>query len=177
MYNAKALLVIDVQVAMFDEADPVVQGEALLQKIKSLIAKARQNGHPVIYIQHTEGAGTPLERGSSGWDIHPAIAPLQGDATVEKLTPDSFYETQLHSLLQEMGVKELILCGMQTEVCVDTTCRSAFSHGYGVTLVSDAHSTWHSPQLQADQIIAHHNHVLRLFATVAGEEEIWTSGV
>ncbi|WP_458123703.1 cysteine hydrolase family protein [Paenibacillus sp. Z3-2] len=165
-----ALLIIDVQVAMFDEADPVYQGEQLLQKIQMLIAKAREAGHSIIYIQHSEEAGSPLERGTPGWAIHPSITPIAGDLVIEKETPDSFHETDLHLKLQENGVTELILTGMQTEVCVDTTCRRAFSLGYTVNLVRDAHSTWHSNALQADQIIQHHNTVLGLFAKVVDTE-------
>ncbi|MEK4367034.1 cysteine hydrolase family protein [Paenibacillus sp. FSL R5-0473] len=165
-----ALLIIDVQVAMFDEADPVYQGERLLQKIQVLIARAREAGHSIIYIQHCEGPGSPLERGTLGWDIHPSIAPSAGDLVIEKETPDSFHKTDLHLKLQEDGVTELILAGMQTEVCVDTTCRRAFSLGYTVNLVQDAHSTWNSKTLQAEQIIAHHNTVLRLFANVVDME-------
>lgn len=167
-----ALLVIDVQVAMFDEADPVHQGDVLLERIQNLISKARQKGYSIIYIQHSEGAGSPLERGTPGWAIHPSIAPIAGDLVVEKQTPDSFHETDLHLKLQENQVTELILAGMQTEVCVDTTCRRAFSLGYAVTLVGDAHSTWHSNSLKADQIIEHHNTVLRMFATVVDSENV-----
>ncbi|MFS0871966.1 cysteine hydrolase family protein [Paenibacillus xylanilyticus] len=167
-----ALLVIDVQVAMFDESDPVYQGEQLLQNIQKVIAKAREAGHSVIYIQHSEGSGSPLERGTPGWEIHPCIAPISGDLVIEKETPDSFHETDLHLKLQDNEVTELILVGMQTEVCVDTTCRRAFSLGYKANLVRDAHSTWNSSHLTADQIIDHHNTVLRLFANVADSESV-----
>ncbi|NMI06470.1 cysteine hydrolase [Paenibacillus sp. SZ31] len=172
MKNHCALLIIDVQVAMFDEADPVYQGEQLLQKIQMLMDKAREAGHSIIYIQHSEGAGSPLERGTPGWAIHPSITPIAGDLVIEKETPDSFHETNLHLKLQEDGVTELILTGMQTELCVDTTCRRAYSLGYTVNLVRDAHSTWHSNTLQAEQIIEHHNTVLRLFANMVDTENV-----
>lgn len=167
-----ALLVIDVQVAMFDESDPVYQGDVLLQKIQHVISKAREKGHSVIYIQHSEGAGSPLERGTAGWAIHPSIAPITGDLIIEKLTPDSFHETDLNMKLQENEVKDLILTGMQTEICVDTTCRRASSLGYALTLVRDAHSTWNSNILQAEQIIEHHNSVLSMFANVVDTENV-----
>lgn len=144
----------------------------MLQKIQVLIARAREAGHSIIYIQHCEGPGSPLERGTLGWAIHPSISPIAiaGDLLIEKETPDSFHETNLHLKLQEDGVTELILAGMQTEVCVDTTCRRAYSLGYTVNLVQDAHSTWNAKTLQAEQIIAHHNTVLRLFANVVDTE-------
>lgn len=164
--SKSALLVIDVQRAMFDEADPVYEGEALLRTIGGLIAAARAEGAPVIYVRHGEGAGQPLEWGTEGWQIHPAIAPLDGERIIDKRTPDSFHETGLQAVLAELGVQHLVLTGIQTEVCVDTTCRRAYSLGYQVTLVKDAHSTWNSANLSAAQIIAHHNGVLRWFARV-----------
>lgn len=167
-----ALLIIDVQVAMFDKSDPVNQGERLLHNIQKLITKAREAGHLIVYVQHSEGAGSPLERGTPGWELHPSIEPITGDFLIEKETPDSFHETNLHLILQENGVTELILTGMQTEVCVDTTCRRAYSLGYKVNLVRDAHSTWNSSTLQADQIIEHHNTVLRMFANVVDTENM-----
>ncbi|MDT0124375.1 cysteine hydrolase family protein [Paenibacillus sp. RRE4] len=166
MADHTALVIIDVQRAMFDESDPVYQGEQLLRNIQKLIGAARDVGHRVIYIQHSEGTGSPLERGTAGWEIHPSIAPLEGDLIVEKETPDSFHETNLQAILLKFGVSKLILTGMQTELCVDTTCRRAFSLGYTVQLIRDAHSTWNSSVLRAEQIIEHHNSVLSIFAHV-----------
>ena len=63
---------------------------------------------------------------------------------IQKWTPDSFHETSLHDELKNKGIQNLILTGNQTEMCVDTTCRRAFSLGYDVTVVKDAHGTWDS---------------------------------
>ncbi|QHW31220.1 cysteine hydrolase [Paenibacillus rhizovicinus] len=164
MTTKKALLIIDVQLAMFDEAAPVDQGERLLEKLQTVISRARVSGTPIVYIQHNEGPGTPLESGTTGWEVHPAIRPEAHDLVIQKETPDSFYRTPLKQELDARGIHELILAGIQTEICVDTTCRSAFSHGYNVTLLRDAHSTWSTDELSAKQIISHHNNVLRWFA-------------
>lgn len=154
----KALLVIDVQVAMFDE--PVYRGEELLRTIGGLIAKARAANLPVIYVQHCTGPEEPLVPGTRGWQIHPAIAPVAGDPIIQKQHSDSFLETTLQEELTRLGIKQLIVSGMQTEFCVDTTSRRAYSLGYAVTLVADAHSTFDSAVLPAEQIVAHHNYVL-----------------
>ena len=72
-----------------------------------------------------------------------------------------------------MGVGRLIIAGIQTEFCVDTTCRRAFSLGYDITLMSDGHSTWDTDVLPADTIIAHHNRTLGgTFATLKRERDI-----
>lgn len=168
----KGLLIIDVQLGMFNEADPVYQGEILLKKIRDLILRARSLDIPIFYIQHNARIGQPLEREKPGWVIHPDIAPCTHDVIIQKNTPDSFHKTNLHQELKTRSVNELIVTGIQSEVCVDTTCRRAFSLGYKVQLVSDAHSTWNSSDLTASQIIDHHNNLLRWFAEVKDSEAV-----
>jgi len=157
-----ALVAVDVQLGMFDgnKIPPVPGGERLIRKIAGLIGRARASGIPVIYIQHCGDGGHPLEPGTSGWQIHPAVAPLAGEIVVQKTTPDSFHQTELASLLEQRKIGRLVIAGLQTEYCVDTTCRRAFSLGYDVILVHDARGTWNAGGLTAEQIIAHHNNVL-----------------
>jgi nicotinamidase-related amidase len=155
-----ASLVIDVQMGMFEKSDPVYRGEELLETIGRLIAKARETGVPVIYVQHSGSQGHPLNPKAPGWPIHPAIAPAEGELVIHKHHPDSFQETDLRRELETRGIKHLIIAGIQTEYCVDTTCRRAYSLGYDVILIQDGHSTWDTEGLRAPQIIAHHNRVL-----------------
>lgn len=175
MKSATALLVIDIQLGMFSEPDyPVYQEQALLANLSTLIEKARAAGVPVIYVQHS-GSVTqdPLWPENPGWQIHPAIFPQPGEAIVHKKTPDSFYQTSLQQELESRGIKHLVIAGMQTEYCVDTTTRQAFSRGYNLILVSDAHSTFNAPYLTAAQIIQHHNAVLGdSFATAKTTGEV-----
>ena len=79
---------------------------------------------------------------------------------IAKITPDSFGMTGLKEKLDSLGTESLIVVGNQTEFCVDTTCRSARSLGYSVTLLKDGHSTWDNEHLKAQQIIDNHNLVL-----------------
>lgn len=151
--GATALLVIDVQNLFFHERHPVSNGEEVLGKIKNLISRARLAGVPVIYVQHLFGDrlgmaidGTPLG------EIHQAIVPVEDDVVIRKTAPDSFLGTSLDEVLREKGIEELIVTGFQTEFCVDTTCRRAFSLGYRVVLAGDAHSTYDSPVLSAAQM-------------------------
>ncbi len=160
MQSNTALLIIDVQMGMFEESDPVYRGDELLATIGDLLSRARSSALPVIYVQHSGGDGHPLEASSSGWPIHPAIAPDKGELVIHKHHPDSFQETDLQQQLEKRGLKHLIVAGIQTEYCVDTTCRRAYSLGYDVTLLQDAHSTWDTEELRASQIITHHNKVL-----------------
>ncbi|MCI1773026.1 MAG: cysteine hydrolase [Paenibacillus lautus] len=164
-----ALLVIDVQNEMFQVHDPVYEGDRLLHNLKQLIAKARSGGIPVIYIQHNDEG---LKAGSEAWKINPEITPAMSDTVIQKTRPDSFYRTTLEEELKGRGIEHVILAGMQSELCVDTTCRRASSLGYDVTLVSDAHSTWNNSALTAQQIIDHVNATLRWFADIKTTEEI-----
>lgn len=161
MTKHTALIIIDVQVGIISDPDyPISEAEALLGKIRMLIDKAHASQAPIIYIQHTEDDQEILGRGNPGWAIHPAISPLDTDYTVTKKTPDSFHNTKLGEILTQLEIQQLVIVGLQTEYCVDTSCRRAFSLGYKTILVKDAHSTSDSPVLSALQIIAHHNRVL-----------------
>lgn len=160
MAENTVLVVIDVQNAMFADAIPF-EGERVLATIKGLIAKARAAEVPVVYIQHTmEGIGSEFEKDSDNWQVHPDIAPLPDDVTSLKYTYDAFCDTNLDAKLKALGAEKLILCGLQTEVCVDTTTRSALAHGYRSVLVGDAHSTYDTDVMKAEMIVKHHNQVL-----------------
>ena len=87
----KALIVIDVQAGMYTAKMPVHNGEKFLQTLQELIGKCRSNDIPVIYVQHNGPKDHPLEKGTDGWKVHEAIAPLEGDCVVEK-------RPQIHSI-------------------------------------------------------------------------------
>src|SRR5690348_7920532 len=141
MANDVALMVIDVQNGLFDEG--AFEPERLLTHLKTLIDHARSNNIPVIYVQHNEDPkwGGSLVAGKPGHDIHASIAPKSGDAIIQKWNPSAFMDTNLQQILEEKGIKRLVLSGMQSEMCVDSTCRDAYARGYKVTVASDAHST------------------------------------
>ncbi len=175
MGRQTALLIVDVQLGMFESPiiPPVRRGNELLAHITSLVSKARAAGIAIFYMQHNGGKGHPLETGTPGWRIHPAIVPREQDVVIQKLTSDSFRDTPLRHDLETRGVVTLFVAGIQTEFCVDTTCRRASSLGYDVNLVSDAHGTWDTDILSADQIIAHHNKTLGgTFVTLKRESDI-----
>ncbi|UCE15945.1 MAG: cysteine hydrolase [Candidatus Bathyarchaeota archaeon] len=168
-----ALLIIDMHVGNFSEPNPVYNANELLGKVKSLIRRARSAQTPIIYVQNNGSTGDPDEYSTPGWEIHPTIQPAEEDVVTQKQTPDAFHETNLHHELKSREIKRLIIVGLQTEYCIDTTCRRAFTLGYEVTLVKDAHSTWDSSTFTAQQIIEHHNNVLGgWFATLKDKREI-----
>ncbi|MGL5836903.1 MAG: cysteine hydrolase family protein [Sphingorhabdus sp.] len=155
-----ALIVIDVQQGMFTHSEQPYDGDGVLHRINGLVERAQASSTPVIFVQHDGGVGHPLEKPSEGWKVHSGTGYQNGDLVVEKRNCDAFQDTNLQEKLSERNVSALVLTGMMTEYCVDTTCRRAFSQGYKVTLVEDAHTTFAKPHITAEQIIHHHNEIL-----------------
>lgn len=139
-YQHSALLVIDVQQALFEKRLPIYLADALLKNINLLVKKAHQSQATVVYIQHS-GKGD-LMRDEPGWQLHPAMQPKTGDLRMHKLHGDAFQETELLDELNARQVGRLVITGLVTNGCVMVTCESALSLGYQVTLAADAHSTY-----------------------------------
>ena len=121
--------------------------------------RARAARVPLIFLQHFHATVEALQPGSRGWAIHPDIAPTPADLVLGKTASDGFYQTELGQTLEDLGATTIVVCGLQTEFCVDATCRSALSHGFDVILASGAHTTGNAV-LEADQTIAHHEYAL-----------------
>jgi nicotinamidase-related amidase len=162
MTKDTALLIIDVQRGLIE---PAHRSREVLDAINILLTKARANATPVVYVQHDGPKGHGLEVGTAAWQIHPAIAPKEGEPVVHKRASDSFYDTLLQRELEARGIKRLIVVGGQTDYCIDTTCRRATTMGYNVTLVEDAHTTEDNDLLTAAQVVAYHNYMLNGFRT------------
>lgn len=158
MMNA-AVLVIDVQQGLCIGPDAAHDCRGTIDRINLVTSRARAADVPVIFVQHESGPGY-LEYGSPAWQLADGIEVRAPDLRIRKTTPDSFLNTGLQPLLQERRVRQLVVCGMHTEFCVDTTIRTALALGYPVVLISDAHTSAGNAVLSAQQVIAHHNATL-----------------
>lgn len=157
-----ALLVIDMQRGLFygpDGREARHDREGVVRRINALATAARRAGETVIFIQHDGPEGDDFEPGSMGWEILSELERARDDIVVHKRACDSFYQTELSSILESRGVDELLVTGCATEFCVDTTIRAAASLDYHVTAVEDGHTTADRPHLDAVSIIRHHNWV------------------
>ena len=154
----RGLVVIDVQRGLIEGAEECWVD--VLPTIAALISGARTAQAPVVFVQHCGGAGHPLEKGSKGWALDPAVTPTADETVIEKRYSDAFAETDLADVLAAEGVGEVVITGAQTEYCVDATVRAAASRGLRVLLVEDGHTTSQSPMLTREQIITHHNRTL-----------------
>jgi nicotinamidase-related amidase len=149
-----ALLVVDVQQGVVDgnhKRDDVVAN------IGGLVDKARQDGVPIVWVQHSDDG---LAHGSDEWQIVPELKPGDDEPLVQKNYGDSFEATDLESILAELRVGSLVVCGAQNDACIRSSLHGAFARGYDALLVSDAHTTedgteWGAPP--PDQVIAHTN--------------------
>jgi nicotinamidase-related amidase len=149
-----ALMVIDVQVG-------VVEGnyerDAVVANVATLVDKARSAKVPVVWVQHSD-SGLAID--SAEWQIVGELQPAPGEATVRKTYGDSFEDTDLESVLDELAVGRLVIAGAQTDECIRSTLHGAVARGYDATLVSDAHTTedhseWGAPT--PDLVVAHTN--------------------
>ncbi|HET6393663.1 MAG TPA: cysteine hydrolase family protein [Blastococcus sp.] len=150
-----ALMVIDVQKGVVGDA---YERDAVVANIRTLVERAREAGIPIVWVQHSDDRG--LSKGSEAWEYVPELSPQESEPLVHKTFGDAFEGTVLEEVLQRAGVGRLVVTGAQTDECIRSTIHGAFTRGYDVTLVGDAHTTedlteWGAPS--PDKVIAHTN--------------------
>jgi len=131
-----ALLVIDVQNGVVTGA---IRRDEVVANINSLVARARAEGVPVVWIQHSDE--DELTEGSEAWEYVPELVRDDKEPLVHKRYGDSFEATELESVLAERGVGRLVVAGAQTDACIRSTLHGAITRGYDAVLVADAHTT------------------------------------
>lgn len=149
-----ALLVIDVQNDVVANAH---NRDGVIANIAVLVGKARAEGAPVIWVQHSDDN---LPQDSDGWQYVPELTREGSEPLIHKQYGDSFEATDLEAVLAERKVGRLIVAGAQTDECIRSTLHGAIVRGYDATLVSDAHTTEDQTQWGAptpDKVIAHTN--------------------
>jgi len=151
-----ALLIIDVQRALCTGEYECYDAKRVIDTINGLSARARKSGIPVVLIQHNE-KDSPFAHGAEGWQLADGLVTAPGDLRVDKTANDSFYQTNLQKLIPREDFDRLVICGMQTDYCVNATVRQAHQLGYDVELAADAHTTVDNGNMSAEDIIAEHN--------------------
>ncbi len=167
----QALLIIDVQNGFFSNPEePVYNETQLINNINGLIDSFRRLGKPIIFARHLD---EDLVKGTKPWEVYANVHSRPEDLYIDKTTPDSFLNTDLQKVLKDRNIQSLVIAGLQTDYCIDTTCRSAFGKGIPVILASDAHSTYDNSFMKADKIIEYHNKIIgRWFAQLKTTDEI-----
>ena len=163
-----ALLLIDIQRGAFDAARcPVIdRAEELLANASALLAAARAAGTPVVFIQHLDQPGAAFEQDTPHGEFHAGVAPQPGETVLRKRASSAFENTELAATLQQLDAQQLVLCGLQSELCVYNTGKAALALGYGVRLAADGHSTWPSGGRSSEAISAGVNAELHALGAV-----------
>ncbi len=139
--DKSALILIDCQTTYREGVMQLDGVEPALVQCQTLLARYRDAGRPVIHIQHDAGAGSPYDVNDRIGAIADIVKPRDGEPVVVKNYPSSFEKTNLDDLLKSYGVEDVALVGFMTHVCVNSTARAAFNHGYRATVVGNATAT------------------------------------
>jgi nicotinamidase-related amidase len=153
--SSTALLIVDVQTGMINEH--LFNGQNVISNIKNLIASARDNGREVIYVRHNDDE---LKHGSDEWQIYKEIAPGSNEKIFDKQFNSSFLKTGLKEYLESRYITDIILVGLQTEYCIDATCKAAFEHGFKVIMPEETNSTFDNPYMSAETIYKYFHNMI-----------------
>jgi nicotinamidase-related amidase len=162
----QALLLIDIQNDYFPAGSmPLVGSAEAALRAGELLARFRKRQFPIVHIQHISArkGATFFLPGTDGAAIHEEVRPLPGETVITKHFPNSFRETRLLSLLSDLQVSRLVVCGMMTHMCVDATVRAAFDYGFSCTVIADACAT-RSLDFNGAEVSAFHVHAAFLAA-------------
>jgi len=139
-----ALVLIDIQNDYFSGGKMELVGmDHAAQNAEMILRKFRHQRLPVFHIQHVSvrPGATFFLPGTNGVNIHPSVAPLDGEHVIEKQFPNGFRGTTLLDQLKTEGVDKMIICGAMSHMCIDATTRTAFDLGFSCTVIEDACAT------------------------------------
>ncbi|WP_087500686.1 cysteine hydrolase family protein [Pseudomonas sp. SID14000] len=155
-----ALLILDIQVGLVHGTERPWRCGELLETLNALMDKARSAAAPIFLARHIGPAGSPIESGSPLTMIAEELNLLGGEVVFEKRRPNAFEMTELAASLRSCGATGVVITGMKTQYCVDSTCRAARDLGFDAVLVADGHTCSDTPVMKAEDIVAHHNATL-----------------
>lgn len=153
--GAAALLVIDLQNYFLDEKSHsfIPAGAAVIPNVQRLVTTFRSAGRPVIYTTHVhkpDGSdagimgwwwGDMIREGYPEAEVYPDIAPQPGDKIIAKHRYSAFYNTDLETVLRCAKIEDLVICGVMTNLCCESTARDAYYRDYRVFFLADATAT------------------------------------
>ena len=162
--EGSALIMIDLQNTYREGVMKLEGVEPAIVEAKKLLGRAREAGIPIFHIQHDAGAGSPYDVHDRIGAISDEVAPKAGEPVIVKNYPSAFVGTDLQAKLEATGVKDLILCGFMTHMCVNSTARSAFNLGFRPTIVAATTATRDLPGPDGSVVSASHIQMASLAA-------------
>lgn len=174
-----ALLIIDTQQGFDDPRLPPRNNPGAEANIARLLAAWRASGRPIFHVRHHSRRPTsPLRPGQPGADFKPEARPIEGEPVFTKQVNSAFIGTDLEAKLRERAIETLVIAGVQTNYCVETTARMSGNLGFDTFVVEDAMWTYDkegpdgtrypAQQLHAISIVNMHGE----FATIATADEV-----
>ncbi len=139
-----ALLIIDIQNDYFPGGDMELVGRTEAgEQARKLLTAFRQKALPVIHVRHISNypGATFFLPGTPGAEIHDSVAPGDGETVIEKHFPNSFRDTPLLEYLRGNKITDLVVAGMMTHMCIDTSVRAANDLGFKCSVAHDACAT------------------------------------
>ena len=175
-----ALVIVDIQNDYFPGGKMELEGAvAAGRNARMLLLAFREKGLPVFHLQHISSrpGATFFLPNTPGAEIHELVTPISGEAVIRKSFPNGFRGTDLQKHLEQNGATRLVIAGMMTHMCIDTTVRAAFDLGFQCDLAEDACATkalsFGSEMIPARQVhLAFVSALQGIFATVSNAREI-----
>jgi nicotinamidase-related amidase len=166
--DSTALIIIDVQDFYFPGGSlPLVNPEAAAQKAADLLTWFRNHKKLVVHVGHLAKSGT---------GFYPLVKPLPEEKVIMKIEVNAFLNTDLDQFLKANHIRNLILCGMQTHMCLEGATRAARDLGYRCTVAADACATrdltWQETTVKAADVHASTLATLKSYAKVTTVAEI-----
>lgn len=136
--NDSALILIDIQNTYRQGLMQLTNVEPAIIEAQKLLKIARELKIPVIHIQHDAGPGSPYDISAEIGAIAIEVAPIAGEKVIIKNYPNAFIQTPLDAELKALGIKNIVLAGFMTHMCVNSTAHGAFNLGYAATIIASA---------------------------------------
>lgn len=175
-----ALILIDIQNIYFTEGEyKLYKPEIATRQAKTILDEFRKRGLPIIHVKHEFGSDNYKQDHDYLNNIHEMVAPFVNEKIITKQFPSAFLQTDLLAYLESIGITDIVIVGMMSHMCVNTTARACQNYGYQVTVIEDACTTkalaWKGQEI--DAITNHHVHMAGIngvFANVVCVEEYLT---
>jgi nicotinamidase-related amidase len=153
-----AMLIIDMQVGLLN-GDPKHDLPGVIARINRLAAKVRAASGTVIFVQHCGSKGDDFEPQTPGWALLPELHRDPRDVAVRKTLNEPFTGSDLQARLEDLAPDRVLITGWATDLCVDSTVRSAIANHHNVVVVADGHTMSDRPHLDAISVMRHHHWV------------------
>ncbi|ALB45748.1 MULTISPECIES: cysteine hydrolase family protein [Clostridium] len=149
------LLVVDTQKLITNEK--LYNFNAFVWNVEKIMSAARKNDIEIIYIRHDDGPGSELTKGTDGFEVYEKFQPISNEKIFDKKVNSAFKGTGLLEYLMDKDEKDIIIVGIQTDLCVDATIKCGFEHGFNMIVPAYANTTVDNKFMSAEQTYKYYN--------------------